>query len=152
MSRYLFSVAVTCMVLSCAAVANAQTVQLPTFEFFGAATTVVVPNQGEIAVVGHGGRMGMRDRAALASSGRGGARAIRGIGISAVVHDLAELDRQVLAQAARMRPLVTAPSRSSASSARPKTSDPSSAARPEMSLREIRRLQEPTRARLSARG
>src|SRR5262245_54455779 len=101
MSRHNLIASAVILVLLFVAAADAQTVQLPTFEFFGVATTVVVPNQGQIAVVGRGGRMGMRDGAAFAATGRGGSRAWRGIGVSAVVHDLAELDRQVLAQAAR---------------------------------------------------
>lgn len=146
MSRYMIMATVAHVVLGSAAAANAQTVQLPTFEFFGASTTVVVPNQGEIAVVGRGGRVGVRNRGAFAGSSRGGTRTVRGAGISAVVHDLAELDRQVLAQAARMRPrfVSSAPARRL-----PASYDQSSAAKPDTSLREIRRLQDAARQRLA---
>jgi hypothetical protein len=142
MKRYMILVAVVQIGSASATAAHAQTVQLPTYEFFGAATTVVVPNQGEIAVVGRGGRIGIRDRAAFGATGRSGSRMWQGIGASAVVHDLAELDRQVLAQSARMRSTVAAPTRLTPSAAIATGSDGSSAARGDLSLREIRRLQD----------
>jgi hypothetical protein len=120
------------------ATAGAQTVQLPTFEFFGGATTVVVPNQGQIAVVGSAGRVGMRDRATFAA-GQAGSRTLRGIGATAVVHDLAALDRAALATAARLR---TGPPVAMKKAPAPPAIDQSTAARATESLREIRRAQQ----------
>jgi len=142
MPRYMFTATVAHVVLGSAAAANAQTVQLPTFEFFGASTTVVVPNQGEIAVVGRGGRVGVRNRGAFAASSRGGTRTVRGASISAVVHDLAELDRQVLSQAARMRQRSgPSPKVGNGRFDSPVARDRSSAARADFSLRAIRTAQ-----------
>ena len=102
MHSYRHTIALSLFVLLplCASAAWGQTVQLPQFEFSGVGTTIVVPNRGEIVIGGvntGGGRTG--PGVALRAREDGGVLA----GITATVHDLAELDRAVLAVAAAQR-------------------------------------------------
>jgi hypothetical protein len=102
---WLASAAASALTLGAASHTAAQVVQLPAFEFFGASTTVVVPDRGGLtaASVARGraasGRRGMpvgpRANDLFAS------RQATGLGVTATVHDLAELDRQILARAPR---------------------------------------------------
>jgi hypothetical protein len=82
--------------------AEAQVVQLPTWEFHAAPATILVPDSGGAAL---GGIRRARGQAARAPGARGvaAARGATGANATAVIQDLAELDRRVLAQAANRR-------------------------------------------------
>ena len=80
-----------------------QTVQLPTFHYFGVSTTVVVPTHGTVPLGGvtYGGIVPTPfDRV---GSSYGIMRESVGLQIGATVIDNDELDRAVLAEAARRR-------------------------------------------------
>ncbi len=79
-----------------------QTVQLPTFHFFGVSTTVVVPTQGTVSLGSIGGSTRTRfDR--VGSSFVEANSFTGGLTMNATVIDFAEMDRAVLAEAARRR-------------------------------------------------
>ena len=104
------SCAALAIIVSYATCCQAQTggnvtVQLPTFEYFGVSTTVVVPDRGSMY-------LGGVNRSSLGSSQFGpglGNRAIGrassagGLSISATIIDHDEIDRALLAEAARRR-------------------------------------------------
>ncbi|TWU28050.1 hypothetical protein [Bythopirellula polymerisocia] len=85
-----------------AQVTQVQTVQLPTFHYFGVSTTVVVPTRGTVSLGSIGGSTRTRfDR--VGSRSVGTSAFAGGLSVSATVIDLAEMDREVLAEAARRR-------------------------------------------------
>jgi hypothetical protein len=86
-----------------AQVIQQQTVQLPTFHYFGVQTTVVVPTRGTIPLgsVTRGGQM--RTRFDKVGSSLGARNDIGGMSMGVTVIDNAEIDRQLLAEAARRR-------------------------------------------------
>lgn len=102
-TRYLAISLLTMMVVPASAqVTYQQTVQLPTFHYFGVSTTVVVPTGGSVSLGSIGGSSRTRfDRVGNRSIGAGFFNG--GLSMSATVIDLAEMDRQVLAEAARRR-------------------------------------------------
>jgi hypothetical protein len=80
-----------------------QTVQLPTFHYFGVQTTVVVPTRGTIPL-GSVTRSGqMRTRFDRVGSSFNMVRDTAGLSMGATVIDNAEIDRRLLAEAARRR-------------------------------------------------
>jgi hypothetical protein len=86
-----------------AQVIQQETVQLPTFHYFGVRTTVVVPTRGTIPL-GSVTRSGqMRTRFDKVGSSFNMVRDVGGISLGATVIDNAEIDRQLLAEAARRR-------------------------------------------------
>ncbi len=99
---FAISVAAWMVCHASAQVTQVQTVQLPTFHFFGTSTTVVVPTQGTISMGSIGGST--RTRFDRVGSGTVGVDSFSGgLLLSATVIDLAEMDRAVLAEAARRR-------------------------------------------------
>jgi hypothetical protein len=82
------------------------TVQLPTFSYFSVQTTVSVPDRGGMYLgglnYGADGRS-VRGFGPLGSRGIGSGRSASGVSIGATIIDNAELDRAVLAEAARRR-------------------------------------------------
>jgi hypothetical protein len=86
-----------------AQVIQQQTIQLPTFHYFGVQTTVVVPTRGSIPVdsVTRSGQM--RTRFDRVGSSFNMVRDTAGLSMGATVIDNAEIDRQLLAEAARRR-------------------------------------------------
>ncbi len=81
-----------------------QTVQLPTFHYFGVQTTVVVPDRGSMSLGGVGSYVGTRtqfDKVGPSSSGFN--RNWSGLSMRATIHDLEAMDRAILAEAARRR-------------------------------------------------
>jgi len=84
----------------------ATTVQLPSFSIFSVNTTVSVPDRGGMYLGGvRGGREGSTKRGfgPLANRGIGSDRAASGVTVQAAIHDLDELDKAVLAEAAAKR-------------------------------------------------
>ena len=80
-----------------------QTVQLPTFHYFGVSTTVVVPTRGTIPL-GSVTRAGqMRTRFDRVGSTYGGFNEVNSLSIGVTVIDNNEIDRRLLAEAARRR-------------------------------------------------
>lgn len=108
-NRLLFTLALLCttdLIQQCKA--QNVTVQLPTFEQFGVSTTVVVPDRGSLFLGGVNGssRGGSRFGPGLPGLGnRATGRAIDagGMSISATIIDHSEIDRALLAEAARRR-------------------------------------------------
>jgi hypothetical protein len=88
-----------------AQVIQQQTVQLPTFHYFGVQTTVVVPDRGSIPLGGvtYGGSMRTRFDRVGPNYGYGQFNETLGLSMSATIIDLDEMDRAVLAEAARKR-------------------------------------------------
>jgi hypothetical protein len=82
------------------------TVQLPTFSVFSVQTTVSVPDRGGMYLgglnYGADGRS-VRGFGPLGSRGIGSGRVASGVSVGATIIDNAELDRAVLAEAARRR-------------------------------------------------
>jgi hypothetical protein len=84
----------------------ATTVQLPSFSVFSVNTTVSVPDRGGMYL---GGVSRARDESTtrgfgpLANRGIGSDRAASGVTVHATIHDLDELDKAVLADAAAKR-------------------------------------------------
>lgn len=122
--------------------AQAQTVQLPTFQQFGVSTTVVVPDRGATSLGGVGraaqgsnqfgfpGVPGNRSSAAAASASRSS--------VSVQIHDFEAMDRALLDQAAAMRTSTNSPIASHPRSARL----PGRTAEAFSSLKEIRRARQ----------
>ena len=108
-NQLLFTLALLCttdFIQQCKA--QNVTVQLPTFEQFGVSTTVVVPDRGSLFLGGVNGssRGGSRFGPGVPGLGnRGMGRAIDagGMSISATIIDHSEIDRALLAEAARRR-------------------------------------------------
>lgn len=105
MVRHLLMLVVALFAAHCAhaQIVQQQTVQLPTFHYFGVQTTVVVPTRGTIP-------LGSVTRAGQMSTqyGWGGrsfnmVRESAGLSMGVTVIDNAEIDRQLLAEAARRR-------------------------------------------------
>jgi hypothetical protein len=89
--------------LAHAQVVQQQTVQLPTFHYFGVQTTVVVPTRGTIPL-GSVTRSGqMRTPFDRVGSSFNMVRESAGLSMGVTVIDNAEIDRQLLAEAARRR-------------------------------------------------
>jgi hypothetical protein len=88
-----------------AQVIQQQTVQLPTFHYFGVQTTVVVPDQGSIPLGGvtYGGSTRTRFDRVGPNYGYGQFNETLGLSLSATIIDHDEMDREVLAEAARKR-------------------------------------------------
>lgn len=116
---------------------GATTVQLPTWHMFGVGTSVNVPAGGSTLLGGVNRAEEMNNQ--FGAPGLPGNRAMgRSVGASSVrataqIHDMAEMDRQILAGA---------PQANSAPAAPPIARDASSAARGAMSVAEARRLHE----------
>ncbi|MEM8943727.1 MAG: hypothetical protein AAGD11_00980 [Planctomycetota bacterium] len=114
-SRHPFGVSVALALLLCPLCAGvcAQpvgnvTVQLPTFEQFGVSTTVVVPDRGTLSLGGvNSSGLGSRQFApgvpGLGSRAIGRASSSAGMSIRATIIDHDEIDRALLAEAARRR-------------------------------------------------
>jgi hypothetical protein len=88
-----------------AQVIQQQTVQLPTFHYFGVQTTVVVPDRGSIPLGGvtYGGSTRTRFDRVGPNYGYGQFNETLGLSLSATIIDHDEMDRAVLAEAARKR-------------------------------------------------
>lgn len=88
-----------------AQIIHQQTVQLPTFHYFGVSTTVVVPTRGTIALGGvtRSGVMRTPFDKVGPSYGLGRSSNVGSLQIGATVIDHAQIDRQLLAEAARRR-------------------------------------------------
>jgi hypothetical protein len=88
-----------------AQVIQQQTVQLPTFHYFGVQTTVVVPDRGSIPLGGvtYGGSTRTRFDRVGPNYGYGQFNETLGLSMSATIIDNDEMDRAVLAEAARRR-------------------------------------------------
>ncbi|MEX0642734.1 MAG: hypothetical protein WD468_08545 [Pirellulales bacterium] len=93
------------LMMASAPSATAQVVQLPTFEFFGVSTTVLVPDRGGLNAAGVG-------RSRRSSARRGfpvgpaagdlfASRGAGGVGVTATVHDLDAMDRALLGNGPR---------------------------------------------------
>src|SRR5687768_9106514 len=90
-----------CIALVAAAPAAAQqntaVVQLPTFSFFSAATTVSVPDRGSAYLGGVGRAQSGRSRFGPpflpAQGALGSSRSVGGLSVSAYIHDLREMDQ-----------------------------------------------------------
>ena len=93
-------VTMTCFVENSHAQLQNVTVQLPTYHYFGVSTTVSVPDRGGLYMGGvNRSRWGRRGRATSAG----------GMSINATIIDHDAMDRALLAEAARRRPVVAAP-------------------------------------------
>jgi hypothetical protein len=88
-----------------AQVIQQQTVQLPTFHYFGVSTTVVVPDRGSIPLggVSYGGSTRTRFDRVGPNYGYGQFSETLGLSMSATIIDHDEMDRALLAEAARRR-------------------------------------------------
>jgi hypothetical protein len=98
MRRFLSGTLVAASSLVLTSTASAQTVQLPTFNSFSVNTTVIAPDAG---IVTPGGirRTGSAWRGygpVASSSARSSATASGGVHASAVIHDFAQFDDQLL--------------------------------------------------------
>jgi hypothetical protein len=84
----------------------ATTVQLPSYSYFSASSTISVPDRGSVIL---GGVNRARDSSTtrgfgpLANRGRASDRGASTVSVHATIIDLAELDEAVLAEAARRR-------------------------------------------------
>lgn len=104
-SRFLLLALLLTTVIVCPAsaqVTSVQTVQLPTFHYVGVSTTVVVPTRGTVSLGSIAGSTRTRfdhvgNRSCGVDSFSGG------LTVGATVIDLAEMDREILAEAARRR-------------------------------------------------
>lgn len=106
MRRLLIIFATGAWSLAATSVASAQAVQLPTFRYFSVDTTVSVPDRGSAYMGGvnrassgstSSGFGPLRNRASGSSVGAAG------VSVHATIIDHEELDREVLAEAARRR-------------------------------------------------
>jgi len=86
-----------------AQVIRQQTVQLPTFHYFGVSTTVVVPDRGTIPLGGVTYSSMGRTQFDKVGSSYGRSFDAGGLSVGATIIDHDELDRAVLAEAARKR-------------------------------------------------
>jgi hypothetical protein len=88
-----------------AQVIQRQTVQLPTFHYFGVQTTVVVPDRGSIPLGGvtYGGSTRTRFDRVGPNYGHGQFNETLGLSMSATIIDHDEMDRTLLSEAARKR-------------------------------------------------
>jgi hypothetical protein len=88
-----------------AQVIQQQTVQLPTFHYFGVQTTVVVPHRGSIPLggVSYGGSTRTRFDRVGPNYGYGQFHETLGLSMSATIIDHDEMDRALLSEAARKR-------------------------------------------------
>jgi hypothetical protein len=85
-------------------VVTSQTVQLPTFHYFGVSTTVVVPDRGWVTLEGNGGSaFSSAQYGPLGGRAYGRSRWNNGASVSATIIDHQALDHAVLAEAARRR-------------------------------------------------
>lgn len=82
-----------------------QTVQLPTFHYFGVQTTVVVPDRGSIPLGGvtYGGSTRTRFDRVGPNYVYGQFNETLGMSVGATIIDHNEIDRELLAEAARKR-------------------------------------------------
>jgi hypothetical protein len=111
----------------------ATTVQLPSYSYFSASSTISVPDRGGVIL---GGVNRARDSSTtrgfgpLAGRGRASDRGASTVSVHATIIDLAELDEAVLAEAARRRGATdpTAESAELLSSALPRAAAPASVA------------------------
>lgn len=147
--------------LSTVAMVNGQpvgnvTVQLPTFEQFGVSTTVIVPDNGSLYLGGvNGSSLGRNSfRPGVPGLGRRGigrSAAASGMAISATIIDHSEIDRALLAEAARRRgDTVDMHGRPVADARR--LSPAVTARRAEMKVRDGRNSLAPQRFRLPVQG
>ncbi len=83
----------------------AQAVQLPSYEFFGTSTTVVVPDRGAVSLGGvNGAASGMNQFGGLPGNrSRGTAGQASGASVTVQIHDFDSMDQALLAEAARRR-------------------------------------------------
>jgi hypothetical protein len=100
-----FLIAAICLLLP--ASAWGQAVQLPSFRQFSTSTTVVVPDRGSVSLGGLGRAAGGSSQFGVpgipGSRSSSSATQASGVSVSAQIHDFAEMDRQLLEQAAAMR-------------------------------------------------
>jgi hypothetical protein len=82
-----------------------QTVQLPTFHYFGVQTTVVVPDRGSVALGGvtYGGSTRTRFDKVGPNYDVGQFNETLGMSVGVTIIDRNEIDRELLAEAARKR-------------------------------------------------
>jgi hypothetical protein len=105
MLRYLllFSTVPLLISESHAQLVQQQSVQLPTFHYFGVTTTVVVPTRGTISMGGVTSSTRGRTRFDKVGSSFDRTSQVGGLSMSATVIDNSEIDRALLAEAARRR-------------------------------------------------
>lgn len=105
MPRYFLIFVVLSLAGDClhAQVVQQQTVQLPTFHYFGVSTTVVVPTRGTVPLGGvtYGGMVRTPYDKVGSSYGRFSAVNQLSLGVTVIDHN--EIDRALLAEAARRR-------------------------------------------------
>jgi hypothetical protein len=115
-------------------------VQLPTFSFFTISTTVLVPDSGGTFLGGlnSGSAVGRQNGAPGLAGSRAGGSSVNagGISVGAQIHDLREMDRQLLAGGRNQ--LSAAEQATNAWHARIERAKQSSAGRPAISLAEAR--------------
>jgi len=114
-------------------------VQLPTFSFFTISTTVLVPDSGGafLGGVNSGSGVGRQNGAPGLAGSRAGGSGVSagGISVGAQIHDLREMDRQLLAESRELTPAETA---TNVWHARMERAKQSSAGRPSVSMAEAR--------------
>jgi len=125
---------------------NGTTVQLPTFNFFTISTTVLVPDRGGMALGGINSASGAtRTNGGPLATQRAGGSVLGGgnISVGVQIHDLKEMDRQLLAGAAGAK----SPDAVHQWAVRVEEARKSSAGRPTMSVAEARRIRDGGTAR-----
>ena len=118
---------------------NGTSVQLPTFNFFTISTTVLVPDRGSMVIGGvNSGSSASGQSGGPLFSQRAGGSAFGGgnVSIGVQIHDLKEMDRQMLAGAAGAKSGEAV----NHWAVRVEEARKSSAGRPTMSVAEARRL------------
>jgi hypothetical protein len=114
-------------------------VQLPTFSFFTISTTVLVPDSGGtfLGGVNSGAGVGRQNGAPGLAGSRAGGSGVNagGISVGAQIHDLREMDRQLLAGG---RQLTSAEQATNVWHARLDRAKQSTAGRPTISMAEAR--------------
>jgi hypothetical protein len=119
---------------------GATSVQLPTFSFFTISTTVLIPDSGGtfLGGVNSGAGVGRQNGAPGLAGSRAGGSGLNagGISVGAQIHDLREMDRQLLAGG--RRELTSAEQATNVWHARLDRAKQSTAGRPTISMAEAR--------------
>ena len=107
-TAWCLALVVCCTDIECCRAQFTQTVQLPTFHVTGVSTTVIVPDRGSVYLGGvHRSSIGSRQFGTPLSGFRnraiGRASAAGSMSIHATIIDHDEIDRALLAEAARRR-------------------------------------------------
>ena len=95
-----------------AAIASAQTVQLPSFHYNTTNTTVLVPDQGDALLGGIGRSSSSRVERGPSNRAIGGTNSAGSTRVTAQIHDLDAMDREVLASGGAANGLTAGGSRS----------------------------------------